>query len=71
MPARQTFYPGSIPSTAPPPQDLSSYSRFIHEHTKRQMRAFGADPNSSRRAVRAAINGNTTPHSSSPPAYHS
>ncbi|CAI6100436.1 hypothetical protein V2G26_008219 [Clonostachys chloroleuca] len=31
----------SIP-IASPPQDLSSYARFMHDHTKRQMEAQGA-----------------------------
>jgi hypothetical protein len=34
-------YAVSIP-TSPPPSNLSAYSRFIHEHTKRQMEAQGA-----------------------------
>ena len=32
-------YTISIPSSPPPPTDLSSYSRLMHDHTKRQMEA--------------------------------
>ncbi|KFA75450.1 hypothetical protein S40288_01186 [Stachybotrys chartarum IBT 40288] len=44
MPARDNYSSISIPMSPPPPQDLSTYSRFIHDHTKQQMKAFG--PNS-------------------------
>lgn len=37
-----TDYAVSIPVSPTPPTNLSSYSRFIHEHTKRQMEAQGA-----------------------------
>jgi hypothetical protein len=42
MPGRQDNYSASIPMSPPPPQNLSSYSRFMHDHTKRQMEASGA-----------------------------
>ncbi|PHH86501.1 hypothetical protein CDD83_10124 [Cordyceps sp. RAO-2017] len=35
-------YPISVPVSPSPPQNLMSYSRFIHAHTKRQMESFGA-----------------------------
>ncbi|KAL6849788.1 hypothetical protein ACO1O0_009333 [Amphichorda felina] len=42
MPAPSDTYTINIPSSPPPPTDLSSYSRFMHDHTKRQMEAQGA-----------------------------
>ncbi|KAK0392224.1 hypothetical protein NLU13_1721 [Sarocladium strictum] len=43
MPARQDSYSNiAVPNSPPPPQDLSSYARFMHDHTKRQMEASGA-----------------------------
>ncbi|KAH7166198.1 hypothetical protein EDB81DRAFT_781713 [Dactylonectria macrodidyma] len=62
MPARQEAYSISIPISAPPPQNLSSYSRFMHDHTKRQMQAFGANPSSRRHAVTPTMNGNSGNH---------
>ncbi|KAH0493790.1 hypothetical protein TgHK011_000441 [Trichoderma gracile] len=41
MPSSQDAFNVSIPQSPPPPQSISSYSRFIHDHTKRQMQAFG------------------------------
>ncbi|KXJ93055.1 hypothetical protein Micbo1qcDRAFT_160971 [Microdochium bolleyi] len=35
MPSRENF----IPISASPPTDISSYARFMHQHTKRQMEA--------------------------------
>jgi len=35
-------YSMSIPSSPPAPSDITSYSRFMHDHTKRQMEAQGA-----------------------------
>lgn len=32
----------AMPVSPPPPQDLPSYSRFMLDHTKRQMEASGA-----------------------------
>lgn len=34
----------SIPTSLPAPSDINSYSRFMHDHTKRQMQAQGAFP---------------------------
>ncbi|KAF4977810.1 hypothetical protein FZEAL_5717 [Fusarium zealandicum] len=45
MPGRSDFS-ASIPSSPPPPQNLSSYSRFMHAHTKRQMEASGSNSSS-------------------------
>lgn len=42
MPGPTASYSISIPASPPPPSNLTSYSRFIHEHTKRQMESFGA-----------------------------
>ncbi|KAF6802358.1 hypothetical protein CMUS01_15379, partial [Colletotrichum musicola] len=39
MPARQDAYSVSIPVSPPPPSDLSTYMRSMHQHTKRQMEA--------------------------------
>ncbi|KAJ4167723.1 hypothetical protein NW754_011539 [Fusarium falciforme] len=67
MPARSEAYTVSMPLSPPPPQNLSSYSRFIHAHTKRQMEASGArsPPNGStpRFAASSTItNGTSTTH---------
>ncbi|KAG5978764.1 hypothetical protein E4U55_005967 [Claviceps digitariae] len=42
MPPAQDSYTISMPSSPPPPRSLTSYSQFIHEHTKRQMEANGS-----------------------------
>ncbi|KAG5927237.1 hypothetical protein E4U42_002432 [Claviceps africana] len=42
MPPAQDSYSMAMPSSPPPPQSLTSYSQFIHEHTKRQMEANGS-----------------------------
>lgn len=51
MPARQDIII-AIPSTPPPPQDITSYSRFMHEHTKKLLEATSptAPPQSSARS---------------------
>jgi hypothetical protein len=41
MPASQESYTISIPLSPPPPRSLSTYSRFMHDHTKRLMEASG------------------------------
>ncbi|KAG9255250.1 uncharacterized protein F5Z01DRAFT_673202 [Emericellopsis atlantica] len=41
----------NIPSSTSPPTDISSYSRFMHEHTKRQMEAQGALPSERRQST--------------------
>ncbi|KAH6606363.1 hypothetical protein Trco_005516 [Trichoderma cornu-damae] len=61
MPGRQDAYTVSIPTSPPPPQSISSYSRFIHDHTKRQMQAFGATSSSSSvSASRSPVGGSMT-----------
>ncbi|PWI66411.1 hypothetical protein PCL_05109 [Purpureocillium lilacinum] len=42
MPGQTDSYTISIPVSPPPPQSISTYSRFMHDHTKRQMESFGA-----------------------------
>ncbi|OTA92285.1 hypothetical protein M434DRAFT_396527, partial [Hypoxylon sp. CO27-5] len=43
-------YTISMPASLPPPVDLASYSRSMHQHTKRQMEA--ANMPTSRRSSR-------------------
>ncbi|KAM5342668.1 hypothetical protein ACJ41O_013634 [Fusarium nematophilum] len=66
MPARSDAYSVTMPLSPPPPQNLSSYSRFMHAHTKRQMEASGALPprNSTARLAGSPpmTNGNSTGH---------
>lgn len=38
MPATQSASASAMPSSSPP-VSISSYARFMHEHTKRQMEA--------------------------------
>ncbi|PNY24274.1 Uncharacterized protein TCAP_05799 [Tolypocladium capitatum] len=42
MPAPASSYAMAMPVSPPPPQSLSTYSRSMHDHTKRQMESFGA-----------------------------
>lgn len=42
MPGPSDSYSINVPVSPPPPTDLGSYSRFMHDHTKRQMEAQGA-----------------------------
>lgn len=42
MPAPAGSFSMALPGSPPPPQSLSTYSRFMHDHTKRQMESFGA-----------------------------
>ncbi|KAI1776163.1 hypothetical protein F4818DRAFT_413262 [Hypoxylon cercidicola] len=35
----RSSYTNSMPSSLPPPVDLASYARSMHQHTKRQMEA--------------------------------
>lgn len=60
----------SIPVSPPAPQDISTYSRFIHDHTKRQMEAFGGSPppRSSTSSVGSRHKG---ANGTSPTEYHS
>ena len=70
MPTRQDNYSIHLPMSARPPQNLSSYTRFIHDHTKRQMEAFGAgspEPSSGRHSVSS---GSTITNGVASPVYH-
>ena len=69
MPARQSqdYSTVNIPNSPPPPQDLSSYARFMHDHTKRQMEASGAAPPRSR-AGRGSVSSSMT-NGTSPSEY--
>lgn len=69
MPARQDSYSVSVPNSPPPPQDLSSYSRFIHDYTKRQMEASGSPP-PQKTDPRSKASGSMT-NGISPTEYHS
>jgi hypothetical protein len=63
MPSRQDNY-SHLPGSARPPQDLTSYTRFIHDHTKRQMEAFGAgspEPASGRRSTSSSMTNGVAP----------
>ncbi|KAI0167009.1 hypothetical protein GGR52DRAFT_574972 [Hypoxylon sp. FL1284] len=51
MSSRST-YTISMPATLPPPVDLASYARSMHQHTKRQMEA--ANMPTSRRSGRTS-----------------
>ncbi|KAG5999114.1 hypothetical protein E4U54_002062 [Claviceps lovelessii] len=44
MAPAQDSYPMAVSSSPPPPRSLTSYSQFIHDHTKRQMEANGSLP---------------------------
>ncbi|RFU79911.1 hypothetical protein TARUN_2307 [Trichoderma arundinaceum] len=66
MPGRQDAFTVSIPSSPPPPQSISSYSRFIHDHTKRQMQAFGAMTSSSSSATRSSSIGTSMTNGAAP-----
>ncbi|KHN94645.1 uncharacterized protein MAM_07551 [Metarhizium album ARSEF 1941] len=57
MPAVQESYTITIPNSPPPPRSLSTYSQFIHDHTKRQMEASGA---SSTRSSTSSASSTTT-----------
>jgi hypothetical protein len=71
MPTRQDNYSSiPMPISAQPPQDISSYTRFIHNHTKRQMEAFGAgSPEPSSRT--STETSTTLSNGVSPPGYRS
>ncbi|KAF5005627.1 hypothetical protein FDECE_7949 [Fusarium decemcellulare] len=58
MPARSEAYTVSMPLSPTPPQNLSSYARFMHAHTKRQMEASGANPPSYNSSAR--LSGSST-----------
>ncbi|KAI0398195.1 hypothetical protein F5Y17DRAFT_411361 [Xylariaceae sp. FL0594] len=40
----QSSYTVTMPANMTPPHDLASYSRFMHQHTKRQMEAVRMSP---------------------------
>ncbi|KAM0248459.1 hypothetical protein ACHAP5_003404 [Fusarium lateritium] len=65
MPGRSDYGSASLSMSPPAPANLSSYARFMHDHTKRQMEASGASPPPSnvQRAGRssAMTNGHTSP----------
>ncbi|KAH8162535.1 hypothetical protein CIB48_g5697 [Xylaria polymorpha] len=42
-------YTIAMPATMSPPNDLTSYSRSMHSHTKRQMEAANLSPSSHQR----------------------
>ncbi|AEO56265.1 hypothetical protein MYCTH_2300995 [Thermothelomyces thermophilus ATCC 42464] len=44
MSTSQRTYSTSMPLSPPPPSDLGSYSRFMHQHTKRQMESISQSP---------------------------
>ncbi|GAB0145838.1 hypothetical protein EsHS_00006257 [Epichloe bromicola] len=44
MPTAQDSYTIALPVSPPPPRSLTSYSQFMHDHTKRQMEANGSAP---------------------------
>lgn len=76
MPGPADSYSMNIPASPPPPSDLSSYSRFIHDHTKRQMEAQGhgsldSGSSSSRKSASSSRGGFEANGSSSPTDYHS
>ncbi|CAM1508437.1 Fc.00g052850.m01.CDS01 [Cosmosporella sp. VM-42] len=72
MPA-SSDYSVSIPISPPPPQDLSSYARFMHDHTKRQMEASNNASSSPRRSSgrHAQPVGSAVTNGISPPDYRS
>ena len=53
MPARQDSYTVSIPVSPPPPSDMNTYQRFMHDHTRRQMDA--ANRSCHRRSGRGSV----------------
>ncbi|PHH62186.1 hypothetical protein CDD81_7380 [Ophiocordyceps australis] len=61
MPASADTYPISAPISPPPPQSLTSYSRFIHDHTKRQMQSFGAIVSASTTSSSSSLANGVTP----------
>ncbi|UKZ94112.1 uncharacterized protein TrAFT101_008999 [Trichoderma asperellum] len=67
MPPPQDAYTVSLPAPSPP-QSISSYSRFIHDHTKRQMQAFGAlSSSSSSTSSRSSVGGTSMTNGAAPP----
>ncbi|PFH60510.1 hypothetical protein XA68_10824 [Ophiocordyceps unilateralis] len=71
MPGPAGSYSVSIPISPPPPQSLSTYSRFMHDHTKRQMESFGAvnSPASSHHSSRSS-NAGSLANGVGPSGYH-
>ncbi|KAI1765617.1 hypothetical protein GGR53DRAFT_489745 [Hypoxylon sp. FL1150] len=52
MSSRNSYTSISMPTSLPPPVDLASYARSMHQHTKRQMEA--ANMPTSRRSARTS-----------------
>ncbi|KAG7288898.1 hypothetical protein NEMBOFW57_005258 [Staphylotrichum longicolle] len=44
MSATQGTYSSSLSMSPPPPADLGSYARTMHQHTKRQMESISQSP---------------------------
>ncbi|KAH6686267.1 hypothetical protein F5X68DRAFT_208649 [Plectosphaerella plurivora] len=68
MPARQDSYSVSIPVSPPPPSDINSYQRFMHQHTKKQMEAAGRSSHRRSNGHRGSIASTTTNGTTSPDA---
>lgn len=64
-------YSVSIPISSPP-QNLSSYARFMHEHTKRQMEAQGSFPESKAGSGKSSVSSghSSMVNGSSPTGMH-
>ncbi|KAI1398116.1 hypothetical protein F4819DRAFT_469796 [Hypoxylon fuscum] len=70
MSSRSSTYTISMPSTLPPPVDLASYARSMHQHTKRQMEAANMPTGrrsgrTNRSQVTGLLNGTSSSSSSS------
>ncbi|KAJ6438658.1 thiol-specific monooxygenase [Purpureocillium lavendulum] len=64
-------YTISIPVSPPPPQSISTYSRFMHDHTKRQMESFGAiTPSGGSRGSTSSSAGSSLTNGVGPSEYH-
>ncbi|KAL8418368.1 hypothetical protein RB594_001827 [Gaeumannomyces avenae] len=69
--SQNTYSSVSIPVSPPPPADLPSYSRTMHQHTKQQMEA-ASHSSSRRRGSRNHSQGaqqNGVPAAYGPPSY--
>lgn len=55
MSTAQSTYSVAMPSLSPPapPTDLGTYSRSMHQHTKRQMEAISQSPPPARQTTRS------------------
>ncbi|KAH8891318.1 hypothetical protein GQ53DRAFT_648971 [Thozetella sp. PMI_491] len=52
MATAQDAYSISIPISPPPPSDLGTYARTMHQHTKKQMEAISTGPQRRSRGTR-------------------